>query len=94
MIHKAGKPANEVTSYRPFGLLPILSKFFEKLLLRRILPILRETDMILSHQFGFRQQHSTVEQVHRVVERIRKKLEEKEYCSSVFLGIQQAFDKV
>lgn len=94
MIHKVGKPANEVTSYRPISLLPILSKAFEKLLLRRILPILENTNVIPTHQFGFRQQHSTIEQVHRVVEKIRKSLEEKEYCSSAFLDIQQAFDRV
>jgi hypothetical protein len=94
MIHKPGKPANEVTSYRPISLLPILSKVFEKLLLHQIRPILEEHKVIPNHQFGFRQQHSTIEQVHRVVDRIRKSLEEKEYCSSAFLDIQQAFDKV
>jgi hypothetical protein len=36
MIPKPGKPINEVTSYRPISLLPILSKIFEKLLLNRI----------------------------------------------------------
>ena len=29
---KPGKPVDEVTSYRPISLLPILSKLFEKLL--------------------------------------------------------------
>lgn len=94
MIHKDGKPPSDVTSYRPISLLPILSKVFEKLLLRRILPILMEKGIIPGHQFGFRQQHSTVEQVHRVCDKIRKTLEEKEYCSAVFLDIQQAFDRV
>lgn len=94
MVHKVGKPANEVTSYRPISLLPVLSKVFEKLLLHRMLPLLQKNNIIPNHQFGFRQHHSTVEQVHRVVDKIRKALEEKEYCSSVFLDIQQAFDKV
>jgi len=30
-ILKPGKPADEVTSYRPISLLPILSKLYEKL---------------------------------------------------------------
>jgi hypothetical protein len=38
-ILKPGKPAEEVTSYRPIRLLPILSKLFEKLFLTRIQPI-------------------------------------------------------
>jgi hypothetical protein len=42
MIPKPGKPADEVTSYRPISLLPIMSKVFEKGLLKRLNPILSE----------------------------------------------------
>jgi hypothetical protein len=34
MIPKPGKPPHETTSYRPVSLLPIMSKLFEKLLLK------------------------------------------------------------
>ncbi|CAH2218448.1 jg8322 [Pararge aegeria aegeria] len=37
---------------------------------------------------------SNVEQGHRVAHKIRETLERKEYCSAVFLDIQQAFDRV
>lgn len=94
MIHKHGKPAQEKTSYRPISLLPTMSKIFEKVLLHRMAPILKERNVLPDHQFGFRKQHGTVEQIHRVCEHIRKTLEQKKYCSSVFLDIQQAFDKV
>jgi hypothetical protein len=36
-ILKPGKPPNELTSYRPISLLPIVSEDFEKLLLKRLL---------------------------------------------------------
>jgi hypothetical protein len=36
MIYKPGKPSNRVTSHRPISLLPITSKIFERLLLKRI----------------------------------------------------------
>lgn len=94
MIHKEGKSNNEVGSYRPISLLPVISKLFEKILLERILKVLHERSVIPDHQFGFRQEHGTVEQVHRVVRQIRTSLERKEYCSAAFLDIQQAFDKV
>lgn len=42
MIHKSGKPINCVSSYRPISLLPILSKLFEKLLLKRLNPHVAE----------------------------------------------------
>jgi hypothetical protein len=77
MIPKPGKPADEVTSYRPISLLPVISKVFEKGLMKRLNPILSGKKKIIpDHQFGFRQQHSTIEQVHRVA-KIQKALEEK-----------------
>lgn len=94
LIQKPGKPAEELTSYRPISLLPIISKLFEKLFLNRFQPILERNMLIPTHQFGFRNQHSTIEQVHRVADVIRTDLESKRYCSAAFLDITQAFDKV
>lgn len=94
LIPKPGKPPHDVSSYRPISLLPILSKVFERLLLHRIQPTLTERNIIPRHQFGFRKQHATVEQVHRIVDIISKSLEEGSYCSAAFIDISQAFDKV
>lgn len=94
MVPKPGKPPHLVSSYRPISLLPVLSKLFEKIILRRLTRIFNENNNIPQHQFGFRSGHSTVEQVHRVVNKIREALEKKQYCSAVFLDVQQAFDKV
>lgn len=94
LIPKAGKPPEEVTSYRPISLLPILSKLFEKLFLKRLKPEVDKLKIIPEHQFGFREQHATIEQVHRVVEVINNAFERKKYCSAAFLDVTQAFDKV
>lgn len=94
MIPKPGKPPHEVTSYRPISLLPILSKLFEKLFLKRLAPILHDKSIIPDHQFGFRREHSTIEQIHRVINEIEDDIETSQYCSAVFLDILQAFDKV
>lgn len=94
MIQKPGKKENEVESYRPISLLPILSKLFEKAFLKRLKPILIDKNLIPAHQFGFREQHATVEQVHRLINIITRALEGKRYCSAAFLDISQAFDKV
>ena len=77
MIHKPGKPMFEVTSYRPISLLPIVSKLFEKILLRRLMTALSELSVIPDHQFGFRQEHATIEQIYRVCQVIRTTLEKK-----------------
>lgn len=94
MICKPGKPPSEASSYRPISLLPLLSKLFEKVLLQRLLPTLEDQGTIPQHQFGFRANHGAIEQIHRVIHVIRQSLERKEYCSAVFLDIQQAFDRV
>jgi hypothetical protein len=93
LILKPGKPPNEL-SYRPINLLPTVSKVFEKLLLKRLLPVVEYNRTIPNHQFGFRQRHSTLEQTYLIVQRINETLENKQYCSATFLDISQAFDKV
>jgi hypothetical protein len=94
MIPKQGKPPNEKTSYRPMSLLPIVSKLFEKLLLKRLKQLIESKNIISSHQFGFRDKHATADQIHRIRNIIEKAYERKKICSAIFLGIAQAFDKV
>jgi len=94
MISKPGKPLHEASSYRPISLLPTISKVFEKLLLVRLKSIIERNNLIPLHQFGFREKHSTIEQIHRITNIIEKCFEEKKVCSAVFLDVAQAFDKV
>jgi len=93
-VLKPGKPAEEVTSYRPISLLPILSKLFEKFFLTGIKPILQETRIIPDHHFDFRQKHTTTEQVHRITKVINKALESNTCCTAALLDSGQGFDKV
>jgi hypothetical protein len=94
LILKPGKPPEELTSYWPISLLPIVSKVSEKMPLKRLLPIVENNRLIRNHLFGLRQRHSAIEQTHRIVQRINEVLENKQYCSAAFLDISQAFDKV
>ena len=94
MIHKLGKPPTRVTSYRPISLLPILSKIFERLFLKRLHKVANIDQKIPTHQFGFRENHSTIQQCHRIVHGILQSLEEKKLCTAGFLDIQQTFDRV
>jgi hypothetical protein len=66
LVLKPGKP-NELTSYRPISLLHIVSKVFEKLLIKRLLPMV-ENNSLIPNQLGFRQRHSTIEHMHRIVQ--------------------------
>lgn len=90
MLKKPGKPEEDITSYRPISLLTTLSKLFEKILLKRLKPMVQIPDF----QFGFRNNHSTIDQIHRITTVVEQALEEKKYCSAVFLDVSQAFDRV
>jgi hypothetical protein len=94
MILKPGKTPNYAASYRPISPLPILAKVLEKMLLKRLVPIIHEHQLIPKHQFGFRKVHETIEQIHRLVNKIYNDFENRRYCSAVSVDIRQAFDKV
>lgn len=78
MIPKPDKTPEDPKSYRP-----IIIK-----------EVIKEKNLIPNHQFGFRQSHSTIEQMHRLVSEIHKSMENKEFCSAAFMDVSQAFDKV
>jgi hypothetical protein len=94
MIAKPAKNPDDITSYRPISLLPVLSKILEKILLKPLTPITGESELISSRQFGIRKEHGTIEQARRPVNKINNDLESKRCYSAAFIDISQAFDKV
>lgn len=67
---------------------------FKRLILKRILPCIHSSNVLPNTQFGFRANHSTTHQLHRLIDAISFSLEKKKYCSCVFLDVSQAFDRV
>jgi len=92
MILKPGKLPDCPKSYRPISLLPLFSKIFEKIILKRILPVIESN--LPNNQFGFCHNRSTIHQIHRLVDNISYALEKKLICTGVFLDVAQAFDTV
>ena len=66
----------------------------EKLFLSRLQPFLTSNYLIPNQKFGFRERHSTIEQVYGVYNNLRNALENKEYCTTAFIDVTQAFGKV
>lgn len=60
VIPKLNKRKNEITSYKPISLLPILAKLFEKIIRIIIRSILQTYNIIPHSQFGFKTKHSTI----------------------------------
>lgn len=94
MILKPNKCCNDVVSYRPISLLSSFSKLFEKLLMRRLFDEDNFSLAIPNHQFGFRREHGTEQQLFRVTQFILKSFEDRQVCSAVYIDISEAFDRV
>lgn len=53
-VCKPWKAPHEVISYRLISMLSVLSRFFDKLLLKRLMSIIHTKNLTSYHQFGFR----------------------------------------
>ncbi|XP_049883069.1 uncharacterized protein LOC126378732 [Pectinophora gossypiella] len=91
VLRKPGKDNyRNPKAYRPIGLLPVMGKIFEKLLVGRlkwhILP------RISTRQYGFMPQKSTEDSLYDLVNYIRLKIKAKKLITLVSLDIEGAFD--
>jgi hypothetical protein len=77
MILKPGKNLSEVEGYWPISLLLIMLKLSEKLILKHLKPIIEKKHLMPMYQFGFRKNHLTINQVHRITDIIERTLEYK-----------------
>ena len=94
MLPKPGKDLYQTTSYRPISLLPVCSKILEKIIYDRLKATIEEEKLISGRQYGFRNKHSTIEQMHRLINEILLAIEKKQYCIALFMDIEKVFDKV
>jgi hypothetical protein len=86
MTSKPGKLLTEIKSYGPISLLPIMAKISERLLLSRIEEEMPFNKLIPPYQFSFHENHSTAQQCHRIINKIRDSLEaNKNVCFNFFM---------
>ena len=72
----------------------MFSKILEKIIYDHIKPIIEIKKLIPDHQFGFRNKHFTIEQMHRLINEIIIALESKQYCTALFMDKEKAFDEI
>ena len=93
-VPKPGKDKNKLPTYRTISLLCSISKIVEKIILDRIKKHEELNKIRRDIQFRFRKQHSTVQQVVRIVNDISKNFNLDKITVMVLLDVQKAFDKV
>lgn len=84
------KPPEEVKSYRPVTLLPVLGKVVERLLVVRLKRFLAEGGWLHEGQYGFVEGKSTVKALADVAEEVRER--DDKVVLGVFADISGAFD--
>ena len=94
MLPKPGKNQHQTASYRSISLLLVFSKILEKIIYERLKPTVEKETLIPDHQIGFRNKHSTIKQMHKLVNKILLAIEKKQYCTAFFMNIEKAFDKI
>lgn len=67
---------------------------FEKVIHNRLLDYLNITDAIPKSEFGFKSNHSTVQQLLRIMKHINSAFEMHSHTGAIFIDILKAFDKV
>lgn len=91
---KSGEPPKPPLVIDQYSVFYLFSKVLKKLHLKRTKLIMANFDIVLNIQLGFRSRHLTMKQIKLLTNTIASLLENKQYCTTVFLDVMQAFDQV
>lgn len=91
-ILKPGKDPKVAESYRPISLLSVLGKVAERIILDWLQTEVDERNILPDWQFGFRQAHSALHQVVRIVDYAKSK--SRSPVALILLDVAKAFDRV
>ena len=64
-----------VNNYRPISLLSIFNQLLEKIVSKRLTSFIINHNILYSKQFGFRSQHSTIQAVLSIIDKIQEGVE-------------------
>ena len=94
MIPKKNVELDNPKSYRPISMTSCLAKLCEKLILNRIKKFLKENNIIIKQQSGFRAHRQTKDNLLFLLQKIQETFIRKKKVLSFYFDISQAFDKV
>ena len=84
----------DAENYRPISLLSNIDKIFQKLMHKRLVDFLDQSNSLYPLQFGFRSNHSTESALLYSIDQISNALDEGNFGCSIFIDLQKAFDTV
>ena len=92
-IHKAGSQT-DTNNYRPISCICLPAKLLEKCVHKQLMTYLEEENLLYDHQYGFRQNRSTLQAQIEFLNKVHTSLNNKDHCRAAFLDFKKAFDTV
>ena len=92
-IYKSGGRYNAL-NYRPISLTSVPCKVLERLIAKSITSFLDSNFLLSSHQFGFRSNHSTIDQLILTYDHVSLAVDSGQVVDLVFFDYSKAFDRV
>jgi Reverse transcriptase (RNA-dependent DNA polymerase) len=92
-IYKKGD-SSLPSNYRPISLLSIINKMLEKITHKRLYSYLNKHNILYSHQFGSRQNRSTILALLEVTDNTYESLDNHDINVGIRMDLQKAFDTV
>lgn len=92
-IYKSGE-RTDPGNYRPISVLPVMSKIYEKVILKQLNDHLLKINFLYERQYGFREKSSTLSAVLDLVTNINTEIDRGNYCLGIFIDLKKAFDTV
>ena len=85
-----------VMGIRPISILPAFSKILEKLVSIRLIHFLESQNILYQHQYGFRQNYSTIHPIFHLLNDIctANDNKSKDITLAIFLDMSKAFDTI
>ena len=82
-LFKAGCQSG-INSYRPIALLSVFDKILEKSMYKRLIRYIENKNILFKNQFGFRSNHSTIQAILSITDKIQQAIENKKYSCGIF----------
>lgn len=92
-LFKKGDVTN-MSNYRPVTLIPVFSKIFEKIMLKRLHDFAISQEILSHDQFGFRKNSTTSLACFNLIKIITEAINENTPVTAIFLDMSKAFDYV
>jgi hypothetical protein len=84
----------DLGSYRPISVLPIVSKLLERAVHTQLGEYLKEHNILSPYQCGFRKAHSTEFAALSLADTIRRNIEQGQLTGALFIDFRKAFDSI